>query len=141
MSNAGNHEGSGGGLPSPGGPGLSPDATLKGTTHIDNTDQFLTASRGCSELASLVRVAGDHPRSELDEAAKSLSGADWDGQLGGALRFVATRWANQQCDALHTTYRELGQKTWDTWAAYTRAEQTNTVQLSSVHEGIRATFG
>lgn len=133
--------GDAGGPPVPGPPALDPGAALRGTTHIDDTEQFLTASRGCSELASLVRVAGDYPRSDLDDAAKSLSGANWDGQLGDVLRFLATRWMNHQCEALHKTYQELGQKTWDTWAAYTSAEQTNTTRFSSVHDEMRTTFG
>ncbi|WP_155057868.1 hypothetical protein [Streptomyces blattellae] len=114
---------------------------MAGTTHVDDTEQLLTASRGCSELASLVRVAGDFPRSDLDEAARSLSGANWDGQLGDALKYLATRWMDHQCEALHATYRGLGEKTWDTWSAYTGVERTNTATFSDAHADIRATFG
>ncbi|KMS70541.1 hypothetical protein ACM01_30900 [Streptomyces viridochromogenes] len=114
---------------------------MAGTTNVDDTEQLLTASRGCSELASLVRIAGDFPRSDLDEAAASLSGANWDGQLGGALKHLAARWMDHQCEALHATYRALGQKTWDTWSAYTGAERTNTATFNDAHADIRATFG
>lgn len=112
-----------------------------GTTNVDDTEQLLKASRGCSELASLVRTAGDFPRSDLDDAAGSLSGAYWDGQLGAALKHLATRWMDDQCEALHTSYRELHQKTWDTWSAYTGVETANTAMLSDVQADVRATFG
>ncbi|MDQ0991129.1 hypothetical protein [Streptomyces sp. V3I7] len=111
-----------------------------GTTRVGDAEQLLAASRGCSELASLVRTAGDFPRSDLDDAAGSLSGANWDGQLGAALRHLATRWTDQ-CDALHTTYQGLGQKTWDTWSAYTGVERANTATFNGAHADMRATFG
>ncbi|MFD6388043.1 hypothetical protein ACWD6Q_02435 [Streptomyces nigra] len=114
---------------------------MAGTTHVGDTEQLLKASRGCSELASLVQTAGDYPRSDLDAAARSLSGANWDGQLGGALEYLATRWMDHQCAALHTAYRRLGEKTFSTWSAYTGAERTNTATFSDAHADIRATFG
>ena len=63
------------------------------------------------------------PTTPRDEAAASLSAASWDGRLGDALKPPATRWTDHQCEALHTTYRDLGRKTWDTWSAYTGAER------------------
>lgn len=111
------------------------------TTRVENTEQLLKASQGCSELASLVRIAGDYPRSDLDEAAESLSGDDWGGQLGGALEHLATRWMDHQCEALHKTYQELHRKTWETWSNYTGAEKANETTMSAAHAAIRAAFG